>query len=38
MQIFYESPTDETLKGLPRIVFRTIVDQHLERALQSAQV
>ena len=37
-QIFYENPADDMLKGLPRIVFRTIVDQHLDIAMQTANL
>jgi len=38
LRVFYESPSDELLKGLPRIVFRTVVDQHLELSLQNANL
>ena len=38
LKVFYESPTDEVLKGLPRIVFRTIVEQQLQAALQTANL
>jgi hypothetical protein len=38
LKVFYENPSDDVLKGLPRIVFRTIVDQHLETALQAANL
>jgi len=38
LKAFYENPPDEKLQGLPRIVFRTIVDQHLDNAIQNANL
>ena len=38
LKVFYESPNDEFLKGLPRIVFRVLVEQQLHVALQAANL